>query len=46
MVSAAHNVCRQGLYLAIASATVETNDPQAELKPAMDLIGETLDVFI
>jgi Rab GDP dissociation inhibitor len=46
MVSAAHNVCRQGLYLAICSATVETNDPQAELKPAMDLIGATLDVFI
>jgi Rab GDP dissociation inhibitor len=46
MVSSAHNVCRQGLYLAICSATVETNDPQAELKPAMDLIGETLDVFI
>ena len=46
MVSAAHNVCRQGLYLVICSATVETNDPQSELKPAMDLIGPTLDVFI
>lgn len=46
MVSAAHNVCRAGLYLAICSATVETNDPQAELKPAMDLLGSVLDVFI
>ena len=32
--------------MAICSATVETNDPQAELKPAMDLLGATLDVFI
>lgn len=46
MVSGTHNVCKQGLYLAIISATVETNDPQAEIKPAMDLLGSTLDVFI
>lgn len=46
MVSAAHNVCRAGLYLAICSATIETNDPQAELKPALDLLGECLDTFI
>jgi Rab GDP dissociation inhibitor len=46
MVSAAHNVCKAGLYLAIVSATVETENPQAEIKPAMDLLGSTLDVFI
>ena len=46
MVSASHNVCRSGLYLAIVSATVETSNPQAEIKPAMDLLGEVLDVFI
>jgi len=46
MVSGTHNVCKQGLYLAIISATVETGDPQAEIKPAMDLLGSTLDVFI
>lgn len=46
MVSGAHNVCKAGLYLAIVSATVETADPQAEIKPAMDLLGQVLDVFI
>lgn len=46
MVSAAHNVCRAGLYLAIVSATVETKDPQKEIAPAMELIGKTLEVFI
>lgn len=46
MVSAAHNVCKTGLYLAIVSATVETADPQAEIKPAMELLGNVLDVFI
>jgi len=46
MVSGAHNVCKQGLYLAIVSATVETENPQAEIQPAMDLLGAVLDVFI
>lgn len=46
MVSAAHNVCRSGLYLAIISATVETNDPQSEIKKALEMLGNTLDVFI
>ena len=46
MVSGAHNVCKQGLYLAIISATVETTKPEDEIKPAMDLIGAVLDVFI
>jgi len=46
MVSGTHNVCKQGLYLAIVSATVETDKPQEEIKPAMDLLGSTLDVFI
>lgn len=50
MVSAAHNVCRQGLYLTIISASVESHNPQAdeatnqknaqaEIQPAFDLIG-------
>lgn len=46
MVSGAHNVCKAGLYLAIVSATVETSNPQEEIKPAMDLLGAVLDVFI
>lgn len=46
MVSAAHNVCKAGLYLAIVSATVETANPQQEIEPAMNLLGKVLDVFI
>ena len=46
MVSGTHNVCKAGLFLAIVSATVETDKPQEEIKPALDLLGATLDVFI
>eukprot|EP00124_Ichthyophonus_hoferi_P000761 Ihof_evm3s31 gene=Ihof_evmTU3s31 len=38
-VSNMHNVAAQGRYIAIVSTTVETSDPMAELKPAMDLLG-------
>lgn len=38
MQSYAHNVAAQGKYIAIASTTVETNDPEKELRPALDLL--------
>ena len=38
MISYAHNVAAQGKYVAIISTTVETNDPEKEIKPAMDLL--------
>lgn len=38
MISSAHNVAAQGKYVAIASSVVETNDPEKELKPALDLL--------
>lgn len=38
MISYAHNVAAQGKYIAIASTTVETNDPEKEIKPALDLL--------
>uniref|UniRef100_UPI0037E75088 rab GDP dissociation inhibitor beta n=1 Tax=Semicossyphus pulcher TaxID=241346 RepID=UPI0037E75088 len=38
MISFAHNVAAQGKYIAIASTTVETNDPEKELKPALDML--------
>ncbi|RMB89981.1 hypothetical protein DUI87_33593 [Hirundo rustica rustica] len=34
MISSAHNVAAQGKYIAIASTTVETADPEKEIKPA------------
>jgi len=38
-VSAAHNVTSKGYYLVIASTTVETDDPEEELKPALEIIS-------
>uniref|UniRef100_A0A3Q3W8A8 Rab GDP dissociation inhibitor n=1 Tax=Mola mola TaxID=94237 RepID=A0A3Q3W8A8_MOLML len=38
MISFAHNVAAKGKYIAIASTTVETGDPEKEIKPALDLL--------
>ncbi|XP_017281856.1 rab GDP dissociation inhibitor beta [Kryptolebias marmoratus] len=38
MISFAHNVAVKGKYIAIASTTVETKDPEKEIKPALDLL--------
>ena len=38
-VSFAHNVASAGHYIAIVSTTVETDNPEAELKPGLDLLG-------
>ncbi|KAK3547181.1 hypothetical protein QTP86_015748 [Hemibagrus guttatus] len=38
MISYAHNVAAQGKYIAIASTTVETSDPEAEVQPALELL--------
>lgn len=46
MVSSSHQVCANGLYIVIVSATVETKDPEAEIKPAVDLLGGVLEMFI
>ncbi|XP_033832110.1 rab GDP dissociation inhibitor beta [Periophthalmus magnuspinnatus] len=38
MISFDHNVASKGKYIAIASTTVETNNPEAEVQPALDLL--------
>lgn len=45
VVSSSHNVCAKGMFVAIASTTVETNNPEAELKPAFDLMGPIIEKF-
>lgn len=45
MVSSAHAVCAQGLYVAMISTTVETSDPEEEIQPAMALLGDVLEQF-
>jgi len=46
MVSSAHAVCAQGLRIAIISTTVETENPEAEIQPALALLGPCLEMFV
>lgn len=46
MVSSAHAVCAKGLYIAMISTTVETDKPELEIKPAVELLGSVLEMFI
>ena len=46
MVSNTHLICAQGYYVAIISATVETNEPEKEIQPAIDILGEIMDMFV
>jgi Rab GDP dissociation inhibitor len=39
MVSSAHAVCAKGLFVVMISTTIETKNPEEELRPAMDLLG-------
>ena len=42
-VSFAHNVAAKGHYIAMVSTTVETSNPEEELKPGIDLLGPVLE---
>lgn len=46
VVSSNHSVCINGKYIAIVSATVETSNPEAEIKPALDLLGKIEEKFV
>jgi len=35
MVSYSHLICAKGIYVAIISATVETETPEKEIEPAI-----------
>jgi len=39
MVSATHNVCAKDVYIAIVSTIVETDKPELEIRPGLDLLG-------
>jgi len=45
VISWSHNVCSKGKYIAIVSTTVETDNPEQELKPAFDIIGPVQERF-
>ena len=46
MVSSTHAVCAKGLYIAMISTTVETDKPELEIRPALDLLGNILEMFV
>jgi len=46
MVSYSHLICAKGIYVAIISATVETENPEEEIQPAVDLLGDILEMFV
>lgn len=46
MVSYSHLICGQGYYVAIVSGTVETDQPELEIQPAIDLLGNIKDMFV
>lgn len=46
MVSTTHAVCSKGLFIAMISTTVETDKPELEIRPALDLLGDVLEMFV
>lgn len=46
MVSSIHCVCKPGFYVAIVSATIETDNPEKELDAAYVLLGNVKEKFI
>lgn len=46
MVSSAHAVCAKGLFIAMIATTVETSNPELEIKPALELLGDVLEMFV
>ena len=45
VLNSTHSVCKKGYYLAIISTNVETDKPEAEIEPAMQIIGPYLEKF-
>ena len=45
VLNSTHSVCKKGYYLAIISTNVETDKPEAEIEPAMKIIGPYLEKF-
>lgn len=46
MVSYTHNVAAKGHFVAMVSTTVETDNPELEIKPGLDLLGPILQKFV
>jgi len=45
MVSSAHAVCAKGFFIAMVSANVETDKPELEIRPALEILGSVVVMF-
>jgi len=46
MVSSTHHVCAKDVYVAIVSTIVETDKPELEIAPGLQLLGPIYDKFV
>ena len=46
MVSSTHNVCAKDIYIAIVSTIVETDRPEQEIAPGLQLLGPIYDKYV
>ncbi|KAF8528310.1 rab GTPase activator [Gautieria morchelliformis] len=46
MVSSTHNVCAKDIFVAIVSTIVETDKPELEIAPGIQLLGTIYDKFV
>ena len=46
MTSSTHNVCAKGIYVAIVSTIVETDKPELEIRPGLNLLGPIHEKFV
>ncbi|KAG8219688.1 rab GDP dissociation inhibitor beta-like protein [Butyriboletus roseoflavus] len=46
MVSSTHNVCAKDVYVAIVSTIVETDKPEREIIPGLQLLGSIYEKFV
>lgn len=46
LVSHTHQVAAKGWFIAMVSTTVETNNPEIEIKPGLDLLGPIKQKFL
>merc|ERR1711972_1235450 len=46
MISWSHKVAIQDKYIALVSTVVETDNPEDEIKPALDLLGDIEQKFV
>ncbi|XP_059615047.1 rab GDP dissociation inhibitor alpha [Phlebotomus argentipes] len=46
LISYTHQVAAKGWFIAMVSTTVETDNPEAEIKPGLDLLGPITQKFV